>query len=114
MVDSYGTDALGLAGADRCGRHHHFSAGAGNPKTLAPLGFFDKALESVFTLVSARSAGLNAIDFTAPTSESVALHYVLMFIDFGVVTLAMALATNQIKRSFRYPEAEMGERRTRP
>jgi trk system potassium uptake protein TrkH len=60
-----------------------FLAESGNPKTLAPLGFFEKALASVFTSVSARSAGLNAIDFTALTSETVALHYVLMFIGGG-------------------------------
>jgi trk system potassium uptake protein TrkH len=60
-----------------------FLAESGNPKTLAPLGFADKALASVLTSVSAPSAGLNAIDFTALTSGTVALHYVLMFIGGG-------------------------------
>lgn len=54
-----------------------------NPKTLAPLDFFEKVLASVFTSVAARTAGFNVIDFSALTSETLALHYLLMFIGGG-------------------------------
>lgn len=60
-----------------------FLAEMGNAKTLAPLGFFEKVLASVFTSVAARTAGFNAIDFSALTSETLALHYLLMFIGGG-------------------------------
>lgn len=54
-----------------------------NPRTLAPLGWYEKLLASVFTSVSARTAGFNAIDFSALSGETMALHYVLMFIGGG-------------------------------
>lgn len=60
-----------------------FMAEMDNPRTLAPLGFAEKALAAVFTSVAARTAGFNAIDFSALTSETLALHYVLMFIGGG-------------------------------
>ena len=60
-----------------------FLAESGNPKTLAPLEFFEKVLASAFTSVAARTAGFNAIDFSALTSGTLTLHYVLMFIGGG-------------------------------
>jgi trk system potassium uptake protein TrkH len=56
---------------------------AGNPKTLGPYALFDQALAALFTSVSARTAGFNAIDIGALQLESLTLHYVLMFIGGG-------------------------------
>lgn len=58
-------------------------AEAENPRTLAPLSAPAQLLTSLFTSVSARTAGFNAVDFGAVGSESIALHYVLMFIGGG-------------------------------
>ena len=55
----------------------------GNPKTLGPLGFFDQWLAALFTSVSARTAGFNAVDIGALQLESLVLHCVLMFIGGG-------------------------------
>lgn len=55
----------------------------GNPGTLGPMGWAHKALAALFTSVSARTAGFNAIDIGALTTESLALHYILMFIGGG-------------------------------
>jgi len=54
-----------------------------NPGTLGPMGWAHKTLAALFTSVSARTAGFNAIDIGALTTESLALHYVLMFIGGG-------------------------------
>lgn len=54
-----------------------------NPKTLGPLGLATKWLAALFTSVSARTAGFNAVDIGGLTSESLALHYALMFIGGG-------------------------------
>ena len=60
-----------------------FLAEFGNPGTLGPMGLAHKALAALFTSVSARTAGFNAIDIGALTTESLALHYMLMFIGGG-------------------------------
>lgn len=60
-----------------------FLAEMNNPKTLAPLGWTDKGLAALFTSVSARTAGFNAIDIGGLNTESLALHYTLMFIGGG-------------------------------
>lgn len=54
-----------------------------NPRTLAPLGFADQWLAALFTSVSARTAGFNAVDIGALELESLMLHCVLMFIGGG-------------------------------
>jgi trk system potassium uptake protein TrkH len=54
-----------------------------NPKTLGPLGWMTKGLVALFTSVSARTAGFNAIDIGGLTNESLALHFALMFIGGG-------------------------------
>ncbi len=54
-----------------------------NPKTLAPLSWGTQALASLFTSVSARTAGFNALDIGALNTETLALHYSLMFIGGG-------------------------------
>jgi trk system potassium uptake protein TrkH len=58
-------------------------AEAGNPRTLGPLGWGERLLAAAFTSVSARTAGFNALDIGALSSESLALHYLLMFIGGG-------------------------------
>lgn len=60
-----------------------WAAEAANPRTLAPLSAPAQLLTSLFTSVSARTAGFNAVDFGAVSSESIAMHYVLMFIGGG-------------------------------
>jgi len=54
-----------------------------NPKTLGPLDWATKTLAALFTSVSARTAGFNAIDIAGLSDESLALHYALMFIGGG-------------------------------
>jgi len=54
-----------------------------NAGTLAPLGLADQWLAALFTSVSARTAGFNALDIGALETESLVLHYVLMFIGGG-------------------------------
>lgn len=58
-------------------------AEAANPKTLAPLPWLQQGLAALFTSVSARTAGFNALDVGALDTETLALHYVLMFIGGG-------------------------------
>lgn len=58
-------------------------AEADNARTLAPLGAGDRVLAALFASVSARTAGFNSLDIGALTSESLALHYALMFIGGG-------------------------------
>ncbi len=54
-----------------------------NPRTLGPLHWTQQALAAMFTSVSARTAGFNAVDIGALQLESLMLHYVLMFIGGG-------------------------------
>lgn len=54
-----------------------------NAGTLEPLGLADQWLAALFTSVSARTAGFNALDIGALQTESLVLHYVLMFIGGG-------------------------------
>jgi trk system potassium uptake protein TrkH len=54
-----------------------------NPHTLAPMDGAGQALAALFTSVSARTAGFNALDIGQLSSESMLLHYVLMLIGGG-------------------------------
>ncbi len=54
-----------------------------NPATLGPMGPGQRLLAALFASVSARTAGFNALDIGSLTTESLALHYVLMFIGGG-------------------------------
>lgn len=55
----------------------------GNPATLGALDWPSRLLAALFTSVSARTAGFNAIDIGSLTVESLNLHYLLMFIGGG-------------------------------
>lgn len=74
----YGSSALVLLGTLVLWLVEH-----NNPKTLGPLGFADQWLAAIFTSVSARTAGFNALDIGELELESLVLHYVLMFIGGG-------------------------------
>lgn len=54
-----------------------------NEKTLLHLTWSEKILAGAFASVSSRTAGFNTIDMGALQQESVALHYLLMFIGGG-------------------------------
>lgn len=54
-----------------------------NARTLGPMALGDKLLSAAFASVSARTAGFNSIDIGALSAESLALHYLLMFIGGG-------------------------------
>jgi trk system potassium uptake protein len=54
-----------------------------NPKTLGALDWSSRVLAALFTSVSARTAGFNAIDIGGLSVESLNLHYLLMFIGGG-------------------------------
>lgn len=54
-----------------------------NAQTLGALAWPDKMLAAAFSSVSARTAGFNVIDIGALTHESLALHYLLMFVGGG-------------------------------
>jgi len=54
-----------------------------NAQTLGPMALGEKLMSAVFASVSARTAGFNSIDTGALTQESLALHYLLMFIGGG-------------------------------
>lgn len=54
-----------------------------NGGTLGPLGIGGKVLTSLFHSVSARTAGFNSVDVGAMRVETLAMHYVLMFIGGG-------------------------------
>jgi trk system potassium uptake protein TrkH len=56
---------------------------AGNSGTLGTLGAGERLLNAAFLSVSARTAGFNAIDIGTLTSQSLAIHYLLMFIGGG-------------------------------
>ncbi len=51
--------------------------------TLAPLSGPAKVLAATFASVSARTAGFNSVDIGAMNEETLAVHYVLMFIGGG-------------------------------
>jgi trk system potassium uptake protein TrkH len=54
-----------------------------NPRTFGPMPVADKILSAAFASVSARTAGFNTVDIGALMHESLALHYLLMFIGGG-------------------------------
>jgi trk system potassium uptake protein TrkH len=54
-----------------------------NQGTLGPLGAGGKLLGALFHSVGARTAGFNSVDVGAMQVESLAVHYVLMFIGGG-------------------------------
>ena len=54
-----------------------------NPGTAGPLDTAGKTLAMLFHSVTARTAGFNTLDVGAMRSESLAVHYVLMFIGGG-------------------------------
>ncbi len=54
-----------------------------NPRTLGPLGVGGKLLAALFESVSARTAGFNSIDIGGLTTESLAVHYLLMYVGAG-------------------------------
>lgn len=54
-----------------------------NGATLAPMSFPAQVMNALFASVSARTAGFNAIDTGSLNIESLAVHYVLMFIGGG-------------------------------
>ncbi|MGQ3054469.1 MAG: TrkH family potassium uptake protein [Roseateles sp.] len=54
-----------------------------NANTLGPMGVIDKLMSALFASVSARTAGFNSIDTGALTQESLAVHFLLMFIGGG-------------------------------
>lgn len=58
-------------------------AESGNTRTLGALEMPERLLAALFTSISARTAGFNAIDISALTLESLNLHYLLMFIGGG-------------------------------
>lgn len=59
-----------------------------NPNTLGPMSIPDKVLNAFFASTSARTAGFNAIDIGALAHESLALHFLLMFIGGGSASTA--------------------------
>jgi trk system potassium uptake protein TrkH len=54
-----------------------------NPHTLGPMALPHKLLAAAFASVSARTAGFNSVDIGALSTESLAVHYLLMFIGGG-------------------------------
>lgn len=54
-----------------------------NPRTIGGMGWAQQGLAALFTSVSARTAGFNALDIGGLHLESLMLHYVLMFIGGG-------------------------------
>lgn len=54
-----------------------------NPRTLGALDVPTRVLNALFASVAARTAGFNTIDIGALAHESLALHYLLMFIGGG-------------------------------
>lgn len=54
-----------------------------NPRTLAALDGAGRFWAALFTSVSARTAGFNSLDIAALSTESLVLHYGLMFVGGG-------------------------------
>lgn len=61
---------------------------ANNAATLGPMDQATAALNAVFMSVSARSSGFNAVDIGALRPESIAAHYLLMFVGGGSASTA--------------------------
>lgn len=78
VLTLWGSAALVLGGALLI-----LLAESDNARTLGPLDAPGRWLAALFTSVSARTAGFNALDIGALGSESLALHYLLMFIGGG-------------------------------
>lgn len=78
VLTLWGSAALILGGAAM-----FLLAESGNAATLAPLSWPQRVLAALFTSVSARTAGFNAIDIGGLTLESLNVHYLLMFIGGG-------------------------------
>ncbi|ABE42180.1 TrkH family potassium uptake protein [Polaromonas sp. JS666] len=78
VLTLWGSAALVLAGSLVI-----YLAEMNNPRTLGPLGWTDQALRALFSAVSARTAGFNAVDVGQLSPESLMLHYALMFIGGG-------------------------------
>lgn len=55
----------------------------GNPKTLGNLDLSGKMLAAMFHSVSARTAGFNTLDMAGLTSETLSVHYLLMYVGGG-------------------------------
>lgn len=55
----------------------------GNPATLGPLDPGGKLLASLFHSVSARTAGFNTLDMGHLTTETLSVHYLLMYVGGG-------------------------------
>lgn len=54
-----------------------------NPDTLGPMALGDKLLNAAFHSVSARTAGFNTVDVGTMRTETLSLHYLLMFVGGG-------------------------------
>ncbi len=93
-----------------------------NPATLGPMAWHDKLLSAGFASASARTAGFNSIDIGALGHESLALHYLLMFIGGGSagtaggvkVTTAMILLLLVVAEVRGRPDSEAFGRRVSP
>ena len=77
-ITVFGTTALIVVGALLMGVYEW-----DDPATLGAMSGPDRVLNAVFLSVSARTAGFNAVDIGALRTESLVLHYVLMFIGAG-------------------------------
>lgn len=78
VLTLWGSAALVLLGALVI-----FLAEMNNPQTLGPMAWTAQALTALFSSVSARTAGFNAVDVGQLSPESLVLHYALMFIGGG-------------------------------
>ena len=67
-----------------------------NPGTLGPMSVGDKVLNSAFASVSARTAGFNSLDVGAMRTETLAVHYLLMFVGGGSAGLAASSALSHL------------------
>lgn len=61
---------------------------AGNPATLGPMDGLTAVLNAAFLSVNARSSGFNAVDIGALQPQSLAVHYLLMFVGGGSASTA--------------------------
>lgn len=77
-ITIFGTALLILLGALLMGVYEW-----DDPATLGAMSVGDRVLNAVFLSVSARTAGFNAVDIGALRTESLVLHYFLMFIGAG-------------------------------
>jgi len=63
---------------------------------LADMGIYDRTLSSLFTSVSARTAGFNTVDLSNITDASTILHLILMFIGGNSGSTAGGIKTTTI------------------